>query len=234
MKGSYRSHILLTAMDMIGAKGVDAVSARSILAAAGVKNTGAVQYYFGSMPNLLSAILVFIMDHVQKELARHAGELLLVPHPRPKQVLQAVLSPWLELPSLRPWGASALSFLAQACTSSSSQLSSLRSTHQSMLTKLLYRERWVPVLTERCFPDVPPEVLHFRLKLAFLGLLRSSATNHGLRLYGNWELKANALTVSQVIDFITAGIASPCLNTSISTPFYAGGPDNRQRARRSS
>jgi len=52
-----REHLLLTAERLFAQRGIDAVSVREILAAAGQRNKNAAQYYFGGREGLITALV---------------------------------------------------------------------------------------------------------------------------------------------------------------------------------
>ena len=56
-KNGTRDRLLLAARRLVAARGVDGVAVRDILKAAGVRNGGAVHYYFGTKEDLLRELL---------------------------------------------------------------------------------------------------------------------------------------------------------------------------------
>lgn len=65
-----RDRLIAAGEQLFAERGIDAVSLREINAAAGQRNTTALQYHFGSREGLLAAVIA--KHHARVEIARHA------------------------------------------------------------------------------------------------------------------------------------------------------------------
>lgn len=72
-----RERLILVAEELFGERGIDSVTMRMICDAAGQKNMGAVQYYFGDLPGILTAIFEYRETQLQpkrEEMLKYAEE----------------------------------------------------------------------------------------------------------------------------------------------------------------
>jgi len=65
VKTDLRERLILVAIKLFAEKGVEAVSMRTINAAAGTKNKSAVHYHFGNKAGILEAIFTWFTDTVE-------------------------------------------------------------------------------------------------------------------------------------------------------------------------
>jgi AcrR family transcriptional regulator len=92
-----RERLLDVAEELFDAHGIDGVSARAVVATAGMRNTGAVNYHFGTRLGLVRAVLERRRDHI--ELVRNAMlDALEATGPvAPRNALYAALRPLIDL-----------------------------------------------------------------------------------------------------------------------------------------
>lgn len=109
-----RHSLTLAALDLLAERGLDAVSMRTINQAAGTRNASAVHYYFGNRDGMLRAITEFIASELDIWRADALAELERREDPPSNaEVLWAAFRPYAKLYSERPYGRSALRFLAR-------------------------------------------------------------------------------------------------------------------------
>ena len=63
-KEDIREKLILSAISLYAQKGIDGVSLREIGVSSGAKNSGVMQYHFGSKLGLLGAIMEKIVQHL--------------------------------------------------------------------------------------------------------------------------------------------------------------------------
>jgi TetR/AcrR family transcriptional regulator, regulator of cefoperazone and chloramphenicol sensitivity len=92
-----RERLLDVAEVLFDRHGIDGVSARAVVTAAGMRNTGAVNYHFGTRTGLVRAVLERRRDHI--ELVRNAmlDALEAVGPVTPRNALYVALRPLIDL-----------------------------------------------------------------------------------------------------------------------------------------
>jgi AcrR family transcriptional regulator len=179
--------ILDAAEALVAERGVDAVSLRAINAAAGV-NVAASHYHFGSKDAVLEAVLHRRMrvvaerrDELIAAVARRAA-------PSPRDVVAALVAPLAEFVVDDPSGHVYVRFLAAL---------SRTSGPRRLITDAFAPQyaRFVEQL-RRALPDIPFDVLTFRLGLAGRSLIECLAESDSGR--------AGAL-----IDYVTGALSAP-------------------------
>jgi AcrR family transcriptional regulator len=150
---------MLAAERLFGERGVEGVTIRELLAAAGQANKSAVHHYFGSKEGLLEAARDMRVPQLEAARARWVEVL---PAPGPEQVtlyLAALFLPVLEV-------------MDDAALQSFSRLN-LRLLHSGFSDQSVMRLAAASPMTRRivaglrsCLPDLPEQLLGARLRLA--------------------------------------------------------------------
>jgi AcrR family transcriptional regulator len=149
--------ILDAAETLVADRGVDAVSLRAINHAA-CANVAAAHYHFGSKDAVLDAVLRRRMQVVSERRAELVATLARDARPSPRAAVDALVAPLAEFASSDA-GRVYVRFLAA--------LSRADARSRALITTAFAPQypRFVEQL-QRALPDVPPDVLGFRLGLA--------------------------------------------------------------------
>jgi AcrR family transcriptional regulator len=121
--GDTRQRLLLTALHLYATQGLQAVSLRSISAAAGSRNSAAMHYHFHNKMGVMQALVELIaaeLASVDKKL--RAGQSAPTSL---RQACQATLLPLLQLPGTQPWGKDAVRFISRLVSESDPEIAEL-------------------------------------------------------------------------------------------------------------
>jgi AcrR family transcriptional regulator len=191
-----REAIIATAEQLFAGHGIDGVSLRRIMTAAGT-NPAAIHYHFGSKDELVRGILT----HRMPALERRRRELLqerVEPDPSARTVLEALLLPLAELAE-REEHRSYVGFLAALTFVSGSELvefvnDELAPTGRELVARLI-----------QVCPGIPPGLLLCRVRLAL---------DTALRAISRPEQYAEAdrtLAFDELLDVLVAAVTAPSL-----------------------
>ena len=121
--GDTRQRLLLTALHLYATQGLQAVSLRSISAAAGSRNSAAMHYHFHNKMGVIQALVELIAAELGSSDRRlRAGQ------GAPgslRQVCHATLLPLLQLPEAQPWGRDAVRFISRLVSDSDPEIADL-------------------------------------------------------------------------------------------------------------
>lgn len=113
-KAGGREAILTSALKLFAERDLDAVRTAEILAAAGQKNQGALQYHFGSREGLYLAILYSHLERIDvRRMAIINPRGLADPKPSFATCVRGVIEPLLDEAETGEWGDAYLRFLRQ-------------------------------------------------------------------------------------------------------------------------
>jgi AcrR family transcriptional regulator len=114
---SSRDELMREAERLFGTHGVEAVSLRDIVRAAGHKNESAVQYHFGSKGNLVDAVVAERLKHIEAQRVAMLRKLEADGATRdPDRLTEAFVMPLADEVLDAPGGEDYIRFLAQAIT----------------------------------------------------------------------------------------------------------------------
>jgi AcrR family transcriptional regulator len=177
-------------------QGVEAVSVRAINAEAGLA-PAAVHYHFGSKDALLDAVLDRRGQAALADIIEHCDRLLEQGgRPDPRDILDAVLSPYLALLERdRVGGARWLAIMGQLTLSRDQRLEPSASPASERLQTLIHQ----------AFPDADPSDLEKAWRLAVETLILLMA-----RTPDDWSTpleESGDLTLDMLLDFTVGGMA---------------------------
>ena len=181
----------------MGDAGVDGVSLRHICAAAGEKNTAAVQYHFGGKEGLLAAIFEHRMSHIDARRVARLDELEAVGGTADlRAVIEAAIYPLAEFVlEGGPEGCTYLLFLAQV------HRHSQRRVMQAAWDAGAVGLQRVLALVERHLADLPPPVLRARTAMMLCYVLHALA-EHAMTLRSGAAQGAEADTKFFVLNLV--------------------------------
>lgn len=196
-----KARLIRAAEHLIAAKGIDAVSVRSICAEADL-NPAAVHYHFGNKDNLLAAVLAARMSEVSERRLALLHELDDQDTPTATQVAAALVAPLVQV-AATPDGLEYVQFLTRMSTTRGAYRDQLAAAFQPQLTVLLS-------VLERALPDVPTAVLTYRLALAgdvLLSALGGPDRDLVDLLAEEAAVPRDELIASTVTDFVAGALA---------------------------
>ncbi|GAB3625863.1 A-factor receptor protein [Pandoraea terrae] len=214
VKGEARERILLAAEELIAKHGVDGVSARSINAAAGV-SAGILHYHFGTLENVLNALLERHMAPLMSERLVMYDALLSMPEVTARGVVELLTLPLArKVIEQGEAGARYVRFMAR--------LNSDRAPETRRIFAESFGEggaRLIEVL-HSALPAIPKEILRPRLIFCSHAMVHSLAElastalpsilpDHHQRQQYLWS------QVEVLIEFLCGGLAAP---THIAVP----------------
>ena len=223
-KPSTPDRIKESAQRLIAEHGVDGVSVRDIVVAAGQKNMASLHYYFGTKENLI------------KELVIDAAKLMEGRRERALVVLEKSGEPIALRDVVEITIGGAILDIDEGGRAATSLrfLSAVTCTHRRLFSEAIgkkYNKSYQKCLDliRRCLPDLPPAVLNQRLlfmSISSFNLLTvreaAIASQGHARVY--WGAPR---TLSNFIDYLCAGLAAPVSETTTSeAPVTSSAPPN--------
>lgn len=193
--------LLLAAEQLFAKRGIDAVSLRSVMAAAGT-NVASVHYHFGSKSALVEALI----KQRSAEVAVRRGELLDdmdgSPEPSARLLAEAFVRPVAEMVS--SGGGDWVTLIAGIIGTGHPALSVVTES-------FVPQARRFTVLLGRMYPGVPARTVRFRLTQAMSLTFRVLGDLEGTQ--GILALSGRKLTTDEVLaeltDVVTAILAGP-------------------------
>jgi AcrR family transcriptional regulator len=200
--GDQRMHtseeLLLVAERLFAERGIDAVSLRQIVAAAGHRNPAAVQYHFGDKEGLIRAIVrhrVPVSNERRLEMLASLekdGETGDV-----RRLLAAAAVPLLELHDVTPYYVRFLARLFERGHVDSSVFTSLNATGNQKFSELL---------TE-ALSDLPPALVPTRRDRATTIMINDIAARHKAAAEG--PITSEDLYIEDLLDTLVAVVTAP-------------------------
>ena len=197
---STRQRILGAAEELFAERGFAGASLRQVTAAAKV-NLAAVNYHFGSKDNLIEEVFRRRLDELSRRRLERLAEVSQAAAPTLDAVLDAFITPALELSLDRNGGSVFMRVLARAFAE-----------HNSNLRKFL-SDNYGHVLKEfaatfaRLLPQLDKQELYWRLDLA-VGALTYAMADFGMikRREGETERQHREQMAKHLIHFTAAGL----------------------------
>lgn len=208
MSSETKLKILNTAETLFAENGVANTSLRNITQAASV-NLAAVNYHFGSKDELVSQVFLRRLEPMNDKRLKRL-ELLLAgtKEPELKAVLRAFIEPPLEMSraSAGDQGAVFIKLIGRTYTEPSEKIHELiRSTHKAVI------DAYKPVF-HVCLPELPSDVLHWRLHFMVGVLAYAMAGSDTMRLISSGQVNETVDITElseQLISFVSSGLSGP-------------------------
>ncbi|MCB1754380.1 MAG: TetR family transcriptional regulator [Gammaproteobacteria bacterium] len=208
MAADTKKKILNTAEQLFATNGIANTSLRTITQKARV-NLASVNYHFGSKDELVVQVFLRRLDPMNKERLSRLVELkrrAAGSRPSLNDVIRAFVEPPLEMSRRDDGGAVFIKLLGRTYTEPTATIHGLiRATHKTVIDS--YR----PVFQE-CLPELPPEVLYWRLHFMVGVLAYTMAGSDTMRLISSGsidDLPDPRELARQLSDFIAAGLQAP-------------------------
>ena len=208
-RGDTKGNLVLSALQLFAAEGVDAVSMRTINSAAGAKNASAVHYHFGNKPGIIEAVIHFMKDELDADrlpaieaLEQRAAE---GDQPNAREVMWAVFHPYVMLSQTPDYGRPAVRFLAKLHTDMSPEIQALLNRDPHDVAQRFDR------LLAGALPELTSDIRRARYLFAWTLIL------HGIAGTARWErttfgnLKASSGDAAQLrfFDYLVGGMTGP-------------------------
>lgn len=204
-----KQNLILSALDLFAQQGIDAVSMRTINAAAGARNASAVHYHFGNKLGIIEAIISFIKDELDShrlpalqalEERAAAGK-----PPGTREIMWAALKPYDALTKTPGYGRSAIRFLARLQTDMNADI-------QAVLNKDPHEiaQRFDTLLAE-ALPELPADVRRSRYLYGWTLMVQSFAGTGSWRdtAFGNLRAANGDAALLRFFDYLVGGLEAP-------------------------
>jgi AcrR family transcriptional regulator len=212
-----REAIVLAALTLFAKHGIDGVSLRQIVTAAGQSNPSAVHYHFRSKEGLVEAVL----DHVSAQLVPIESRSLQAMSEAQAQgcltvreVIRLFFTPMILVYSSSPGGRMAVRFLARLIW----QIEDVGSINR-VLTNYATLHAQVVGLLQELLPHQPPEKVNFLLMASISNLLHGLADISVLDRYDSLGMRQLYQErpqdfVDWFVDYVAAGLEGAALPQS--------------------
>jgi AcrR family transcriptional regulator len=199
--------LLIAAEKLLAEKGLGAVSVREIARAAGQKNHSAISYHFGSIDDLIEAILSYRMLALNAKRSERLAQWRVAGRPDDLRGLIEVL--------VQPFAAELL-------------LPPEHSYYLRLLAQLMSQREWQPLFTEHplrasavletgylmadlLIPVIGDALAVERLRLLGLHSLNTITEWDAMRRRGEWVLNEETLgwRVDNLVDYLLGGLSAP-------------------------
>ncbi len=197
---STRQRILGAAEELFAERGFAGASLRQVTAAAHV-NLAAVNYHFGSKDNLIEEVFRRRLDELSRRRLERLAEVDALPDPSLEDVLDAFITPALELSLDRRGGAVFMRVLARAFAEHNGRLRKFLSDNYGYVLKDF------AAAFARLLPQLDKEELYWRLDIA-VGALTYAMADFGMiqRRVGESERSHRERMAQHLIHFTAAGL----------------------------
>lgn len=204
-----RHAIVLAAIKVIAAQGVEGSSLRAINVAAGCKNSSAAHYHFGSKFSVLEAALQLIYA----EVARGQAPLFAILEERARQgrpvgvreTLEAGYLPYLALLTRPGYGPVAAKFISRILVESNHEVQSLVNR---LVSPMMQRTL---ALLKNALPGVPENALQFRIFVTVTNVIHGAgdigAVQHSP--FGDLSGDNPLTTLHGLFEYMTAAVSAP-------------------------
>jgi AcrR family transcriptional regulator len=197
-KEDIREKLILSAISLYAQKGIDGVSLREIGVSSGAKNSGVMQYHFGSKLGLLSAIMEKIVQHLLLLKAQNPPQEAEDIDTLVKQTVKNIAT----IVSVYDWGEDAVKVMSRMLMETSDDIRNIINRYFSEHSVQLYQR------ISTFYPDVESNKIKLRVLLALDCIIHGMSESKSLSnspvgkisFYNKQEL------VDQLSDFIVGGI----------------------------
>ncbi len=204
-----KQNLILSALELFAAQGIDAVSMRTINAAAGARNASAVHYHFGSKLGIIEAIIDFIKEELNAsrlpELARLEARAAAGEQVSCREVLWAVFRPYDALYRTPGFGRAAIRFLARLQTDMDADIQRImnRDPHDTAMR--------IDKLLARALPDLPTDLRRTRYLYTWTLMVHGFAGtgSWGNTAFGNLRAPSGDVALLRFFDYMVGGLEAP-------------------------
>jgi AcrR family transcriptional regulator len=209
-----RIRLLEASIQLFARHGIQGVSLRTVMDAAGAKNTAAVHYHFGDREALLKAGLDCVTGALGEtvsldEAAGYGFSFADVTDDETsalRLLITLAMLPLITLPQRRPWGMDGVKLLARIVMGEAQDLA------PQLEANMIAETQQIIDLLHRYMPSIPESILRDRLDFAFINLVCGIAAMPYLSAIagaGLTETKAPADLARSLIDYILGGLSAP-------------------------
>ena len=200
---STKERILSAAEELFARHGFQGASLRQVTAAANV-NLAAVNYHFGSKDNLVNEVFRRRLDELTRTRLEALEEARKDPRPTLEAILEAFVTPALNLASDRLGGSAFMRVLARAYAEHDQSLRRFLSDNYGHVLK-----RFAQAIHE-VMPDLDKEAMYWRLDF-IAGALTYAMSEFGAikRPPGRSEEEHRRHAAREFVRFATAGLRAP-------------------------
>jgi AcrR family transcriptional regulator len=209
-----RDRLLETSIELFARHGIQGVSLRTVMEAAGAKNTAAVHYHFGDREALLEAALDCVVNATEntvslEEAAEYGfsfapsadGDVIEL-----RVLLTVAMLPLITLPHRKSWGADGVKLLARIIMGEAQHLAT------RLETKTFTESEQLIALVTQYVPSIATDIVRTRVSFAFINLICGIAAMPYLTAIegaGLIDTKTPAELARSLIDYVVGGLTAP-------------------------
>lgn len=205
-----RQRLIITALQLFAAEGVNAISLRKITDQSGAQNKSAVHYHFKNKSGLVTAVIEHIAEKLQPLRQQALRDLDDATAPSVRDILQAAYSPFLTLYAESEQGVMAIRLLARLTWESGAE-------GQALLTGVF--SDYLQDIDQHLAAALPEKSRHaLRLHITLnLGNLLHGLTDLGILRRLPWAEPADfyrenpAALMQDFFDYLCAGVSAQAL-----------------------
>lgn len=204
-----KQNLILSALELFAEQGIDAVSMRTINAAAGARNASAVHYHFGNKFGIIEAIISFIkaeLDaHRLPALEALEGRVAAGETPTTREIMWAALKPYDALSRTPGYGRCAIRFLARIQTDMNAEIQDALKRDPHHIAQRF------DALLARALPDLPTEIRQSRYLYCWTLMVQSFAGTGSWRdtTFGNLRAASGDAALLRFFDYLVGGLEAP-------------------------
>jgi AcrR family transcriptional regulator len=209
-----RERLLETSIELFARHGIQGVSLRTVMEAAGAKNTAAVHYHFGDREALLEAALDCVVSAATDSVSLSDAEAYGFSFAPPaddrlselRMVMTVAMLPVITLPHRKKWGADGVKLLARIVMGEAQDLA-------PRLESMTFAEsEQLMALVGDYIPFIPEDIRRTRIDFIYINLICGIAALPYLSAVENAGLvhaKQSADLARALIDYMLGGLTAP-------------------------
>ncbi|NIB43591.1 TetR/AcrR family transcriptional regulator [Pseudomaricurvus alkylphenolicus] len=198
-----KQRLILAALKLFAEQGIDAVSLRMINREAGAKNNSALHYHFGSKTGLVEAVVEFVQDWFEEAREEALKSVEGQKKPKVRDILRALVTPYLKLLKEEAWGYHAVRFIARMEMEGGPEIHDILNRFASKAMKRFTK------LFSTALPDVPRKLLKQRLNFCITSIIKGMADYKSLKNSYMGDVSCSLDKLGEMyIEYNAAGLAA--------------------------
>jgi len=203
-----RRSLILAAMRLMAADGIDGVSMRAINVAAGAGNSSAAHYHFGNKLGLIEAIVDTLAGDVAAVRAPLMAQLRQRAKSQPvsvREIVDAAYLPFMGLLFHSDYGLPGIKFLSRLIVDTSDEMRPVANRLTGPMANEVFE------LLGQALPEVPEDALKLRILFSLTNLINGMADVTALESspFGDVSTPGSLEAAEQFMRYIVAGLSAP-------------------------
>ncbi len=209
-----KENLVLSALQLFAERGIDAVSMRTINNAAGTRNASAVHYHFGSKLGIIEAIWEFVRGQLDAyratALANLEQRMEARDVPSVREVMWAMITPYVRVHRAPGHGRAAIRFLARLQTEMNPEIQSILRRDPAQTAQRF------DALLAAALPWLPDDIRRTRTVYCWQLMVHafSDAYSWEETRFGNLQPKTEQEALLRFFDYLVGGLQAPVGDSS--------------------